>query len=334
MTVSPYAQRHVLVTGGQGFIGSWLVQRLLNEGASVVVPCRGRLAASRFRREGIAESCTIVQAGITDLDTLDGIFGDHGIGVVFHLAAQPIVGIANRSPHGTFEANIRGTFTLLEVCRRYAHQLERIVVASSDHAYGSHQEMPYREDFELRGIFPYDVSKSCTDVIARTFATAYELPIAITRLANVYGGGDTNWSRVVPGTIRSLIKDRRPIIRSDGTPERDFLYVEDAVDAYLTIGQSLDDRRRWGSAWNAGHGDPMSVLEVVRRIISVSGKDLEPEVLGEPQQEIDRQFLDATKIREELGWSPEWDIESGLGKAYEWYQQRLSEPTLASTLSP
>lgn len=325
MTFSSYAERRVLVTGGQGFVGSWLVERLLDEGARVAVPCRGRLAASRFRTEGLDRRCKVVQAGITDSVAMQRVLAEERVDVVFHLAAQPIVPIANLSPLGTYEANIRGTYTLLDACRRFSDQLERVVVASSDHAYGSHPIMPYREDFELKAVFPYDVSKRCTDMIARSFAAAYDLPIAVTRLANVYGGGDPNWSRIVPDTMRALIRDRRPVIRSDGTPERDYLYVEDAVDAYLTIGRSLDDKNNWGMAWNAGHGRPLSVLEIVRRIISVSGKDLEPEVRGEPQKEIDRQFLDATKIRNELGWSPRWDLDRGLQKTHEWYERKLRD---------
>jgi CDP-glucose 4,6-dehydratase len=334
MPGSLYAQMPVLVTGGQGFIGSWLVERLLDEGAHVVVPCRGSLASSRFRTKGIFRRCTVVQGGILDHDFLDGILREYGIRVVFHLAAQPIVGIANLSPHGTLEVNIRGTYSLLDACRRHSDQIDRIVVASSDHAYGAHDVMPYREDFALRGIFPYDVSKACTDVIARSFAAAFSLPIAVTRLANVYGGGDPNWSRIVPDTVRALIEDRRPVIRSDGTPERDYLYVEDAVDAYLTIGLALDDKRHWGSAWNAGHGQAVPVEEIVRRIIAVSGKDVEPDIRGGSQKEIDRQFLDATKIRKQLGWVPKWDLDSGLKRTYAWYERNLSKmPAVAAAVA-
>jgi len=329
---SPYAGLPVLVTGGQGFIGSWLVERLLDEGARVIVPCRGRLAASRFRTEGIYRRCTVVQGGIGDREMYARILRGHDVRAVFHLAAQPIVGIANRSPHGTFEANIRGTYTLLDACLDRPGRLERIVVASSDHAYGPHDEMPYREDYALQAEFPYDVSKMCADVIARSYADAYGMPVAITRLANVYGGGDPNWSRIVPDTARALIRGRRPVIRSDGTPERDYLYVEDAVDAYLTIGRSLDDRAHWGKAWNAGHGHAVSVLEVVQRLVAVSGRELEPEVLGKSAQlqEIDRQFLDSATIRRELGWEPRWDLDRGLEKTYAWYERKLSAQPVAA----
>jgi CDP-glucose 4,6-dehydratase len=316
----------VLVTGGQGFIGSWLVERLLDAGAHVVVVCRGRLEASRFRTEGIAERCTVVAGSVTDRAMFGRVLSEHRIRAVFHLAAQPIVGIANRSPHGTFDANIRGTYALLDACLERVDEIERIVVASSDHAYGPHAEMPYREDFELRAEFPYDVSKMCTDVIARSFAAEYGLPLAVTRLANVYGGGDPNWSRIVPDTVVALLRGRRPVLRSDGTPERDFLYVEDAADGYLAIAESLDDERHWGRVWNVGHGDAVRVLDLVRMIIDISGRDVAPEVLGESAQlqEIDRQFLDATLIREELGWRPKWDLPAGLEKTYRWYEQLLA----------
>jgi CDP-glucose 4,6-dehydratase len=319
--------KSVLVTGGQGFIGSWLVERLLDEGANVVVPCRGRLAASRFRTEGIDQRCTVVPGGAADREMFRRILRTYDIRAVFHLAAQPIVGIANRSPHGTFEANIRGTYTLLDACREQGAQIERIVVASSDHAYGPHDEMPFREDYALQAEYPYDVSKMCTDIIARSYADTYGLPLAVTRFANVYGGGDPTWSRIVPDTVLSLVQGRAPVIRSDGTPQRDYMYVEDAVDAYLAIARSLDEERHWGKAWNAGHGAAVSVREIVDTLVAISGKGVEPVVLGKAAQtkEMDCQYLDATRIREELGWQPRWDLEQGLTKTYRWYEAHLAD---------
>jgi CDP-glucose 4,6-dehydratase len=320
--VTAYRGTPVLVTGGQGFIGTWLVERLLAEGAHVVVPCRGRLAASRFRAEGIDRRCTIVQGGAADKEMFRRILAEYGIRAVFHLAAQPIVGIANRSPHGTFEANIRGTYTLLEACREAAPQIERIVVASSDHAYGPHEAMPFREDFALQAEYPYDVSKMCTDIIARSYADSYRLPLAVTRFANVYGGGDPTWSRIVPDTVLSLVQGRAPVIRSDGTPRRDYMYVEDAVEAYLAIADSLDDERHWGKAWNAGHGEAISVREIVDTLVRISGTQLEPVVLGKEAQrkEMDLQYLDASRIRDELGWRPRWTLRQGLESTYRWYE--------------
>jgi CDP-glucose 4,6-dehydratase len=200
--------------------------------------------------------------------------------------------------------------------------VERIVVASSDKAYGRHEQLPYKEDFPLRALYPYDVSKAATDMIARSYAATYDMPIAVTRLANVYGGGDPNASRIVPDTITALRDDRQPVIRSDGSPERDYLYIEDAVDAYLTVAESLDDRANWGRAWNAGTGRPVSVRDVVARLIAVSGSDVEPEIQGEgtPHGEIDRQFLDSTAIKEELGWEPRWSLDDGLAATWLWYE--------------
>jgi CDP-glucose 4,6-dehydratase len=318
--------RSVLVTGAQGFIGSWLAERLLDEGARVVVPRRDFDPEARFRSDEVEERCTVVLADLVDYESLLRVLNEHDVQAVFHLAAQTIVGTANRSPLSTFEANVRGTYNLLEACRALgAGSPERIVVASSDKAYGSHDELPYREDFALQPSYPYDVSKACTDMIARSYAATYELPVAVTRLANVYGAGDLNWSRIVPDSARALARGQRPIIRSDGTPERDYLYVEDAVDAYLAIADSLDRPELNGRAWNAGCGRPVPVIEVVRTLIDVSGRSVKPDIQGEgtPHGEIDRQFLDSTAIREELGWSPQWEMERGLARTWEWYRRTL-----------
>jgi CDP-glucose 4,6-dehydratase len=318
----------VLVTGAQGFIGSWLAQRLLDEGAKVVVPRRDFEPDARFRTEGVEQRCTVVLADIQDYESLVRVLNEHDVDTVFHLAAQTIVGTANRSPLSTFEANIRGTYVLLDACRAVGavgDPVSRIVVASSDKAYGSHEELPYREDFPLQPVYPYDVSKAATDMIARSFAATYGLPVAVTRLANIYGGGDLNWSRIVPDTCRALIEGRAPVIRSDGTPERDYLYVEDAVDAYLTIARSLDDDSLHGRAWNAGWGSPIAVREVVDRLIAASGGAAEPDIqgTGTPHGEIDRQFLDSTAIRAELGWEPQVELGEGLARTYRWYAERL-----------
>jgi CDP-glucose 4,6-dehydratase len=278
--------------------------------------------ASRFRREGIEERCTIALADLTDHDALVRVLNEQDVEEVFHLAAQTIVGTANRSPLGTWEANVRGTWCLLEACRTLG-TVQRVVVASSDKAYGSHEELPYREDFPLKPVFPYDVSKACADLIARSYASTYGMPVAVTRLANVYGPGDLNWSRIVPDTARALARGERPVIRSDGTPERDYLYVEDAVDVYLAVVASLDRPDLSGRAWNAGWGTPVSVLEVVRTLIEVSGVDVEPDIRGRgtPDGEISRQYLDSSAIRAELGWEPKWELERGLRAAWEWYER-------------
>jgi CDP-glucose 4,6-dehydratase len=275
--------------------------------------------------DGLEQRCVVVVADLTDYESLLRILNEHEVRAVFHLAAQAIVRTANRGPLSTWESNVRGTYTLLEACRSGAGQIERIVVASSDKAYGNHDELPYREHFALRARNPYDVSKACADMIARSYAVAYELPVAVTRLANVYGPGDLNWSRLIPDTARALARGERPVIRSDGTPERDYLYVEDAVDAYLAVAASLDRPELRGRAWNAGCAAPVSVREVVERLIAASGRHVEPDIKGEgtPRGEIDRQFLDSTQIREELGWNARVDLDRGLPMTWEWYKRRL-----------
>ena len=280
--------------------------------------------ASRFRSEGIEERCTVALADLADYDAVLRVLNEHDVSDVFHLGAQTIVGTANRSPLGTWEANVRGTWCLLEACRTLG-SVSRVIVASSDKAYGSHEELPYREEFPLKPVFPYDVSKACADLIARSYASTYGMRVAVTRLANVYGPGDLNWSRIVPDTARALARGERPVIRSDGTPERDYLYVEDAVDAYLAVAASLDRLELAGRAWNAGWGRPVPVLEVVRTLIDVSGVDVEPDIrgAGTPAGEISRQYLDSSAIRAELGWEPRWELEDGLRATWEWYREFL-----------
>ena len=319
-----------LVTGAQGFIGSWLVSRLLDEGARVVVLRRDVPAESRFGIERLEERCDVVLGDLVDYESLVRALNEYGVKAVFHLGAQTIVGTANRSPLSTYETNIRGTYLLLEACRAVGvvgDGIGRVVVASSDKAYGSHDELPYGEDFALQPLYPYDVSKAATDMIARSYAVTYGLPVAVTRLANVYGGGDFNFSRIVPDTARALVRGDRPVIRSDGTPERDYIYAADAVDAYLAIAGSLDDPAMHGRAWNAGAGRPYSVRDIVDRLIAVSGRDAEPDVQGEgtPHGEIDRQFLDSSRIQAELGWKPRWELDDGLRETWAWYEQHLAQ---------
>jgi CDP-glucose 4,6-dehydratase len=300
------------------------VAKLLERGDDVVVLSRSDLVGSRFDTEGFRDRCTLVEGSLTDIASLRSALEAHKVRNVFHLGAQTQVGVANRSPLGTWETNIRGTYSLLEAVRERGG-VERVVVASSDKAYGSHEDLPYREDYALRPSYPYDVSKAATDMIARSYAATYDMPVAVTRLANVYGPGDVNWARVIPDTARALVRGERPVIRSDGTPERDFIYVEDAADAYLAVARSLDDPEQRGRAWNAGSGQPLSVLEVVRRLIAISGRDVEPDIQGTgvPHGEIDRQYLDPTAMRWELGWSPKWDLDRALRVTWEWYERTL-----------
>jgi CDP-glucose 4,6-dehydratase len=252
------------------------------------------------------------------------VLNERDVRVVYHLAARTLVADANRDPMGAFEVNVRGTYNLLEACRLLAgpQASPRVVVASSYHAYGRQATGAYSERTPLRPRHPYDVSKACADLLARSYADTYEMPVAATRMANVYGGGDLNWSRIVPDTARDLARGARPVIVSDGSPERDYLYVEDAVDAYLAVAASLADPDLRGRAWNVGVDRPVSVLELVRTMIVASGTDTEPEIQGKPvaRGEIDCQYLDSSPIREELGWEPAWDLERGLGAACDWYR--------------
>jgi CDP-glucose 4,6-dehydratase len=300
------------------------VERLLARGEAVVALSRSDLAGSRFDSEGFRDRCTLVEGSLTEIESLRDALKAHNVRTVFHLGAQTQVGVANQSPLGTWETNVRGTYMLLEAVRE-SGGVERVVVASSDKAYGSPETLPYREDFALRPRYPYDVSKAAADMIARAYASTYDMPVAVTRLANVYGPGDVNWARLIPDTARALVRGERPVIRSDGTPERDYIYVEDAADAYLAVAGSLNDPAHHGRAWNAGSGEPLSVLEVVRRLIEISGRDVEPDIQGTgvPHGEIDRQYLDPTAIQEELGWAPKWDLSSGLRATWDWYERAL-----------
>lgn len=314
------------VTGAYGFIGGHLTQRLLAEGAEVVVLRRDRPAHSLIVLEGDEQRCSVAQGDLTDHESLLRILNEYGVTTVFHLAAQAIVAVANRSPLSTFETNIRGTYNLLEAAR-LAPTVERVVVASSDKAYGQHEDLPYREEAKLQPTFPYDTSKAAADLVARSYAVTYGLPVAVTRLANVYGGGDFNFSRLVPETARAIHAGESPVIRSDGSPERDFIFAADAVDAYLTIADGLADPDNHGQAFNAGAGRPWSVLEIVRTMLDAAGSELEPDVRGEgvPAGEIDRQYLDSTLIEERLGWTPSWSLTDGLAATWEWYERALPE---------
>lgn len=314
------------VTGAYGFIGGHLTKRLLAEGAEVVILQRDRPAHSLIVLEGDESACSVAQGDLSDHQSLLRVLNEYGVTTVFHLAAQAIVAVANRSPLSTFETNIRGTYNLLEAAR-LAPTVERVVVASSDKAYGQHEELPYREEAKLQPTFPYDTSKAAADLVARSYAETYGLPVAVTRLANVYGGGDFNFSRLVPELARAIHAGEAPIIRSDGSPERDFIYAADAVDAYLTIADGLRDPANIGMAFNAGAGRPWPVLEIVRTMLDVAGSALEPDIQGDgiPEGEIDRQYLDSSLIEQRLGWKPSWSLTDGLSATWEWYEGALPE---------
>ena len=310
----------VLVTGGYGLLGSWLVQALLESGAQVTVVRRDEPADSALRRMDLEAKINVVPGDICDEGLVARALAEYEIQSVFHLAAQAVVPTANRSPLSTFETNIRGSWLLLEACR--LHGCERVLVASSDKAYGPHRELPYREDHALRPVYPYDVSKAAEDLLARSYWHTWRLPVAVTRFANMYGGGDLHQSRLVPEAVAAALAGRPPVVRSDGSPERDFLYVEDAVAAYLAIWDELghEDRGAQGEAFNAGGGRPHRVLDVVRLICTLAGTGVEPDVRGSgtPAGEIDRQWLDFTKLNTLTGWEPAVGLEEGLQRTIEW----------------
>ena len=312
-----------LVTGGRGFVGGWLCKALLERGDTVVSFDRRRLdeRPSAIGMLGIEDELRQVEGELTDAAAVSGALADHGVNTVFHLAAETIVGSVQASPVQGFESNVRGTWTVLEACRLAG--VERLVCASSDKAYGAHSELPYREHFALQPTAPYEASKAAADLIARSYWHSYDLPVAVTRFANIYGGGDLNFSRIVPEAVGAALQGRAPVLRSDGSPERDFLYVEDATAAYLAIAGSLDRAEVRGQAFNAGGGHPHPVREVVELIARLAGTGIEPEVRGEgnPVGEIDRQWVDPAKLRDLCGWSPEFELEPGLERTIKWYRE-------------
>lgn len=318
-----WKSKKVFVTGCTGIVGSWLTLALLAADAEVVGLIRDRVPQSNLMLSGAIDRIVGVDGDITDAWLLERILNEYEIEIVFHLAAQPLVRMANRAPIGTFETNIRGTWLLLEACR-HSPTVKRIILASSDKAYGDQDVLPYTEEAPLQGRHPYDVSKSAADLIAQAYACTYDLPVAITRCGNIYGGGDLNWDRIVPGTIRSVLLGEAPVIRSDGTPLRDYLYVDDIVDAYLRVAEKLGDRSMHGQAFNFGMDDPKSALEMARLIISISDRpDLEPIVMNEASHEIGQQYLSSAKAHRLLGWQAKYSIEAGLRKTMQWYREFL-----------
>jgi CDP-glucose 4,6-dehydratase len=308
-----------LVTGARGFAGSWLTKALLESGAEVTSLDREGGSPSGLELLGIAGEVNDIVGDLRDRDLVLSLLRGSSIDAVFHLAAQAIVGDANASPVPTFETNIQGTWVLLEACREAG--IEVAVVASSDKAYGQHEDLPYTEGSALQPVFPYDVSKAAADLIARSYWHTHRLPVAVTRLANIYGGGDRNFSRLIPETVTAVLDGRRPIIRSDGSPERDFLYVEDAAGAYVAIAEALAAGRGSGEAFNAGWGRPHPVREVVDLICELGPHPVEPDYRGAgiPSGEIERQYLDSTKIRTEIGWDPRVELREGIRRTLDWY---------------
>jgi CDP-glucose 4,6-dehydratase len=322
-----WRDRSVFVTGATGLLGSWLVKQLIESDANVVCLVRDWVPQSELVRSRRIEQVTTVRGDIIDRELVERTLGEYEVEVVFHLAAQTIVGIANRNPASTFSTNIEGTWNLLEACRR-SSKVSSIVVASSDKAYGDQEHLPYNETMPLQGRHPYDVSKSCADLIAQTYAASYDLPVAITRCGNFYGGGDLNWNRVVPGTIRSILRGERPVVRSDGNFVRDYFYIEDGAAAYMLLAERLASYAALrGQAFNFSNESQVSVLEMVEMILRKMKSSLAPEVLNQASNEIRHQFLSAERARSALNWRPQFTLESGLDRTLAWYREFFGAPT-------
>jgi len=317
-----WRDRAVLVTGCTGLLGSWLTRMLVDRGALVVGIIRDWVPGNELFRSGVLNHIRVVRGEVQDQPMVERVLGEYEIQTVFHLAAQTIVGVANRNPISTFDSNVRGTWSVLEACRR-SPRICQILVASSDKAYGAHEHLPYRETAPLQGRHPYDVSKSCADLLAQTYAATYGAPVCITRCGNLYGGGDLNWNRLVPGTIRSAFRGERPVIRSDGTHIRDYFYVEDAALAFMLLAERMSlDPALAGEAFNFSNEIQVTVLELTWLILELVGRDdLSPDVRSETRHEIPHQYLDATKARTAFGWRPNFNLEAGLMKTIAWYSR-------------
>jgi len=320
-----WRDRPVMVTGGAGFLGSWLVRRLYESGAEVVCPLRDRVPHSELFLSGISKKISLVNGDVTDQKLLERLLGEYEIDTVFHLAAQTIVPIANRNPVSTFDSNIRGTWTLLEACRR-SPLIKQVVIASSDKAYGLQEKLPYTEDMPLKGTYPYDVSKACSDMLALSYFATYNLPVVTTRCGNLFGGGDLNWNRIVPGTIRSVLRGQQPLIRSDGQYIRDYFYVEDGAAAYMLVAEKLAENRELaGQAFNFSNEIQLTVLDIAEQITAIMQSDLEPVICGEAAGEIEHQYLSAEKARKLLGWKPLYALDEALQATVFWYERFLSD---------
>lgn len=315
--------KNVFVTGADGFIGGWIAKTLVDVGANVSVIVRDiKRKPNALDLHKIRDKVNIVIGDIKDYEVISRVFNEHEIDTIFHLAAQAIVGTANRSPLSTFESNIKGSWVIYEAAR-VTSTVKRVIVASSDKAYGVQEKLPYTEDQSLNGLYPYDASKVCTDVLARCYFTSYKLPIVVTRNANTYGGADLNMSRIVPDTVCSAIEGKELLIRSDGTLERDYMYIKDAVDAYMVLAENMHRKDILGEAFNFGIGEPISVLDLFNKIVELTGTKTKPKILGEAKNEINRQYLDCTKVKKMLNWEPKYTLETGLKETIEWYKEYL-----------
>lgn len=325
LELNSWKDRRVFVTGATGLLGSWMVDELLKRGADVTCLMRDWVPRSKFIESDLLTRVNVVRGELEDYPVLLRALNEYEIDSVFHLGAQAIVGTASRSAVSTFESNIRGTWNLLEACRNSSKLVKRVIAASSDKAYGAHDQLPYTEDTPLQGHFPYDVSKSCADLIALSYFHTYRTPVAVTRCGNLYGGGDLNFNRLIPGTIRSALQEEQPIIRSDGKFIRDYFYVRDAVDAYLRLAEKLPEEGFIGQAFNFGTETPVSVLDLVHQILMLLDRTtLVPKVLNEANHEIPKQYLDCSKAKQMLDWKPKYTQEEGLRETIAWYKVWLN----------
>jgi CDP-glucose 4,6-dehydratase len=320
MASSFWQDRPTFVTGGTGLLGGWLLRRLLDLGADVICLVRDWVPQSEMIHARLVDRVKMIRGDVCDQVLLERILGEDEINTVFHIAAQTIVSTANRNPISTFNTNIRGTWALLEACRR-SPTVRSIVIASSDKAYGDQEKLPYDEDTPMQGRYPYDVSKSCADLLTQSYANTYKLPVTITRCGNFYGGGDLNWNRIVPGTIRSVIRGQQPVIRSNGRYVRDYFYIEDGAAAYILLAEQLaQNTDLYGQAFNFSNETPISVLELVERILSLMETKLEPVIRNEVSNEILKQYLNAGKAHRLLGWHPIYPLDEGLKRTISWYK--------------
>jgi CDP-glucose 4,6-dehydratase len=320
-----WADRPVFITGASGLVGSWLVKRLLAMRADIVCLVRDWVPQAELNRGELLNRVNVVRGDVRDQELLERTLGEYEIHTVFHLAAQTIVTIANRNPVSTFDSNINGTWSLLEACRR-SPLVQQIVVASSDKAYGDQETLPYKENAPLQGRHPYDVSKSCADLISQAYAVTYGLPVVITRCGNFYGGGDLNWNRIIPGTIRSILRGAAPVIRSDGSLIRDYFYVEDGAAAYMVLVEKLAGNPNLsGQAFNFSNEVPISVIDLVNVILRNMNSTLTPIIMNEVENEITQQYLSSEKARTVLGWKPLFTLDLGLERTIDWYKQFLGE---------
>ena len=315
-----WKEKNVLVTGADGFIGSWLAKSLIEKGANVVTIVRDIKKKSNIDIMNLREGIDLIHGDIVNYDICSRVLNEYNVDSVFHIAAQAIVLSANKSPLPTFESNIKGTWNILEACR-LNKGVKRIVVASSDKAYGEQKKLPYKEESPLLGYYPYDASKACTDILARCYFKTYNLTLAVTRNANTYGPADMNFSRIIPDIIKTLINGKQPVIRSDGSPQRDYMFIKDSVNAYLTLAENLHRKEIIGESFNFGTGKPVGVLALLRKVLNLMKKEnIKPKILGLAKNEIDRQYLSIEKAKRLLNWHPDYTLDQGLKETVDWYK--------------